>query len=1322
MRYTLLILFILGNLQIGRAQCPDVYSSKKKVASSFHSSLMIDYNNVVRYWGETSNPTTGLTTATPTAIPASQYTGTPVMVAASSVGTGGNGHQMYLLTSDSLYGWGSITGSVVFTPFTTISLPATKNGSAFQVKASDIEFITNSGGGLALVLKMNGVTNGEVYVRNPSGTGGGSASTYGDGTTTTFDNNWHQVRTNPTTFLNSISKLSHSQKAMMAIGASNTIYTWGMRVWVNSTAGDYYYATPITNAPAGVAPVDVNVITRVEFVDTTARYATQFILGNDKKLYAIGEGFRGILGQGLDSDATSYLAVKNSSGTGDLTNIVQISSNNVYVYKAAVNNQNYYAIGALNADGQMFMWGDNSLSMIGGSAAYYQLPAIPPNFNVNDARVGYFCVGGHTTLAFLAGSNRFCYVGHRTQGSMGDGTTASTTKSFFDCINTPNAYVCPPPNPLGCATASASDLLASSVNGTVVINGQPAASYWGSSASSADAGQNTPLPITLYEYNGSPKGVAASGVSATNGTQMWIHTSTGIWGWGYSANTVNSAAGYTSLTKMALPSGVTISNVAFIRSSKGGLALVTATGEVWIKAGANSACNANVYGDGSTALDNNWHQVTTAAATPLTGIAELSFSGTAAMAIGATGSVYTWGTGSFLGDGSAFATRNRAALMSLHSDFTVSMLPRKGEIIQTGANGAAYYLLGTNNKVYVMGGNLSGNLGIGSTNDQNSWTALALTNIKSLSCNNPFPNGVYSVGALSVTGTLYLWGSNQDGVLGAGSAANITTPTVPPLAPLGAGVTAIDNISGFEMGGSQTIIFTKPLSANPSNKFLFAGINSGGAKGDVSPAPTTSTITSFAFGGSVINCAGDVYSLSGNVYYDANGLNDAGGGLISGPALATISGAPALYANLLDENGNVVNSTPVLSNGTYAFSSLPAATYTVQLATTAGALFNPAPPAGLSAAWGFSGEQIGTAAGSGMNTGANLMTGRMSVTLGVNISNVNFGVEKAPGADEKSFTVAKWQFQTESRPAPRFPGRPGYCSIAASDAALSGYTMSGGASLSGSDPEDCATAGSCNTGSGRSFYISAIKANTELWYYNGTAAVQILAGQTIANFDKANLVIYGQAGTGNAANPVSFSYSLADAAGVRSAPAAYSVNTGAVVLPVRLMSFAATVTNSCTAAIRWTTATESDIDRYEIQHSADGHLFTTAGTQSPGRNEYSFEHAGLSRGDNFYRLQIIGTDGSVSFSNTLAVKASCLSMQSLSIAPNPASSSLNITGISTGDVVDIVTLHGELAARIVSRANGLLQTDISALRSGIYLVRVRDMQGSQIATVRLSKL
>lgn len=62
---------------------------------------------------------------------------------------------------------------------------------------------------------------------------------------------------------------------------------------------------------------------------------------------------------------------------------------------------------------------------------------IPDNYNVSGAKVFYLEMGGHTTLTFLEGTNKFCYIGHKIRGSMGDGTILSAAVPSFDCYNTP---------------------------------------------------------------------------------------------------------------------------------------------------------------------------------------------------------------------------------------------------------------------------------------------------------------------------------------------------------------------------------------------------------------------------------------------------------------------------------------------------------------------------------------------------------------------------------------------------------------------------------------------------------------------------------------------------------------------------------------------------------------------------------------------------------------------------------------------------------------------------------------------------------------------
>ncbi|MET0466652.1 MAG: hypothetical protein ABW007_26065, partial [Chitinophagaceae bacterium] len=992
MKRILSLLALLACISVSAQVCPDPLATRRKVASSFHSTVMIDYTGIVKYWGDGANPaapTGNSYILSPQNLSTALYAGTPVAVAAGSVGAGGNSnydHQLFLLTTQALYGWGAsnatMTGATGKTAITSIALP-TSAVATMNLTAANIDFIAASGGGLAIVTKRDGITHGEVYVKNGNGAGGGSVYTYGDGTTgTTFNTAWHRVQTSAGVNLTDVARLSYSQKGIMAQTAGGQVYVWGEQVWAfpgtgsDNTRASRAFATSVLLPDDGgvITPVDVNILSKA--YDANAQYAAQFILATNGKVYATGEGYAGVLGQGNDTDAASWVKVKSPDGLGELSDIVQLSSNNAYVYPDF-----YYSIGALNSNGQLYLWGDNDSYMLGGTAASYTLPRLPPNFSVNDARTGFFHMGGHTTIAFLRGTNRFCYVGHLIRGSMGDGTSGTGSRSSYDCINTPDAYICEPPPALGCAAPSANDLVASSNHATLVINGQPSVSYWGQASSSAEAGVSVPTPRVLYEYNGTPRGVAASAVTegtAASATQMWILTTEGLWGWGYSARTINSAAaGAAGLTIMALP--VSINNVSFIRSSRGGLALVTQTGEVWIKAGTSSACAGRVYGDGLTALDNNWHQVKTSEpGNPnLTGVTELSFAGTAAMAITPSG-VYVWGNNTFLGNGSAMANRSYATLLpALHADFTGTVIPKSVEIIQAGSTGAAEFILGSNGRLYSAGDNVNGVLGHGDLTARTSWTVIpTLASLRKLSSNNPFAVG-YSIGAITLNGTIYLWGSNSNGMLGAATTTTqFTSPTVPD------GITP-GSVAGFEMGGHQTIIFPKTGS-----QFYFAGHNIGGSKGDNT---ADGNITAFSSGADVVNCAGVVYDISGNLFNDANGVTD---GLVNGTGMNSI-GSDTYYANLLDEAGYVVGSSTIdPATGAYSFTGFPSGNYTLQLSTTAGTLFSPAPAnVTLPAGWNFTGDQAGTTAFSGIDGTPN---GLLAISLVNSLTGANIGLDRTP--------------------------------------------------------------------------------------------------------------------------------------------------------------------------------------------------------------------------------------------------------------------------------------------------------------------------------------
>jgi LruC domain-containing protein len=129
--------------------------------------------------------------------------------------------------------------------------------------------------------------------------------------------------------------------------------------------------------------------------------------------------------------------------------------------------------------------------------------------------------------------------------------------------------------------------------------------------------------------------------------------------------------------------------------------------------------------------------------------------------------------------------------------------------------------------------------------------------------------------------------------------------------------------------------------------------------------------------------------LSGNVFHDINGLTD---NIVNGTGIGSAS-STNLYANLLNSSQLVIASIQVSSNGTYSFSELANATYTVQLSTVQGTLGQAAPATNLPSGWVNTGEFVGTTAGSDGTA-----DGKIQAIVAGNLVtvNVNFGIEQRP--------------------------------------------------------------------------------------------------------------------------------------------------------------------------------------------------------------------------------------------------------------------------------------------------------------------------------------
>ena len=112
-----------------------------------------------------------------------------------------------------------------------------------------------------------------------------------------------------------------------------------------------------------------------------------------------------------------------------------------------------------------------------------------------------------------------------------------------------------------------------------------------------------------------------------------------------------------------------------------------------------------------------------------------------------------------------------------------------------------------------------------------------------------------------------------------------------------------------------------------------------------------------------------------------------------------------------------------------------------------------------------------------------------------------------------------------------------------------------------------------------------------------------------------------------------------------------------VVLPVELMEFKAAGSQG-QVQLKWSTASEQDNNRFEVERMQEGHPFMTIGTVAGAGNSsrllrYAYIDAGAPAGLLYYRLKQIDDDGTFSYSKIIAVSLPITKELVAEIYPNP---------------------------------------------------------------------
>jgi hypothetical protein len=172
----------------------------------------------------------------------------------------------------------------------------------------------------------------------------------------------------------------------------------------------------------------------------------------------------------------------------------------------------------------------------------------------------------------------------------------------------------------------------------------------------------------------------------------------------------------------------------------------------------------------------------------------------------------------------------------------------------------------------------------------------------------------------------------------------------------------------------------------------------------------------------------------------------------------------------------------------------------------------------------------------------------------------------------------------------------------------------------------------------------------------------------------------------------------------------YYARTVSSVLAVSLTDFKVSTAN-CAVSLSWESASESGVASYGIEYSLDGTNYLplktipVKGAGYPYQFDYTPDYSTA-----YYRLKIVGTDGSASFSNTNFVNTGC-SNSAIRIWPNPASDKLFVyTGNATANEIVVMDCSGRVLKTFDNQNNSWI--DVSGLAPGIYYIQVVEYSGA----------
>jgi hypothetical protein len=268
------------------------------------------------------------------------------------------------------------------------------------------------------------------------------------------------------------------------------------------------------------------------------------------------------------------------------------------------------------------------------------------------------------------------------------------------------------------------------------------------------------------------------------------------------------------------------------------------------------------------------------------------------------------------------------------------------------------------------------------------------------------------------------------------------------------------------------------------------------------------------------------------------------------------------------------------------------------------------------------------------------------------------------------------------------------------------YASEYGGILTTADPLDKTSTTASNTTPLTSGDITSTQGN-ELIYgvaIGATDAISGGSGFNVRSTAQSNIV---EDKTGNTAGSFSATFT-----GANYWIASVATFKPLVTLPVILSSFDARELKNNQVELDWATASESNSDHFEVEHSNDGQDWTAIGKADAAGNsattqQYSFVDETPYTGVTYYRLKQVDRDGNATISKTLTVHIDAAPVTTIHIYPNPAASYLVVEG-ATQAITIFSTAGQRMLVRVVPDGEVKTTVDLSTLPKGAYFVKTGD--------------